>query len=102
MCSPVADVVLADYIVAEEFEHSADAIADDCAPQMADVHLLGDVRSRKINDNSLRLRCLVYAKTIQRIGVDFNESVCNEISFQSQIYKTRARNLGLLAYIADL
>jgi len=45
LCAPVADVVLANDFVAEAFEYSADTIANNGASQMADVHLLGDIRA---------------------------------------------------------
>ncbi len=63
-------MVLADDFVAEEFEHSADTIADDGAPQMAYVHLLGNIRAGKIDNYSLRLSRLIYTKT-GNVPVDF-------------------------------
>ncbi|MBA7619078.1 hypothetical protein ES703_26410 [subsurface metagenome] len=70
LCTPVADVVLADDFVAEEFVYPADAVANNGAPQMAYVHLLGNVRAGKIDNNSLRYSGLIYAEII-RAFVDF-------------------------------
>ena len=51
--APVADVVLADDAVAEEVEHAHQRVADDRGAQVADVHLLGDVRRRVVDDHRL-------------------------------------------------
>lgn len=61
-------MVLSDDGVAEEFEGSADAVADDGAAKMADVHLLGDIGAGEIYDNSLRLLDLAYAEMVFRVG----------------------------------
>lgn len=39
-----------------ELEHPGDSVADDCAPQVPDVHLLRDVRAGEINHHPLRVR----------------------------------------------
>ncbi len=48
-CAPVTDVVLADHPVADELEQAHQAVADDRAAQVADVHLLGHVRRRIVD-----------------------------------------------------
>jgi hypothetical protein len=63
-------VVLANDFVAEEFEYSADTITDDGASQMANVHLLGDIRAGKIDNNGLLYSGLIYAE-IGNVLVDF-------------------------------
>jgi hypothetical protein len=42
-CAPVADVVLADDVVAEFLQGARQSVADHRGPQVADVHLLGQV-----------------------------------------------------------
>ena len=74
MSTPVTDVVLADDFVAEAFEDSADTVADDGAPQMADVHLLGYIRAGKIDNNSFRYNGLIYAET-NNVPVYFKQPV---------------------------
>ena len=73
MCTPVADVVLWDYGVAEEFEDSANAVADDGAAQVAYVHLFGDVGAGEIYDDSLRLLNFAYAEMVFRVHAYFEQ-----------------------------
>ena len=40
-------------LVSHEFKHSADTFSNDGTSQMTYVHLLSNVRGRKINNNSL-------------------------------------------------
>ena len=54
--SPVADVVVADDVVAEGAEDAAEGVADDGAAEVADVHRLGDVGTREV-DNVPARRC---------------------------------------------
>jgi len=53
----------------EEFEHSADAVADNRAAKVTDVHLLGDIRAGKINYDALRLINFFNCKIL---GIFFN------------------------------
>jgi hypothetical protein len=53
LCAPIADVVLADDGVAFEFVEAGDAVADDGAAEMADVHLFGDIGAGVIDDDGL-------------------------------------------------
>ena len=48
--SPVADVVLAHHLVAEERQHADQRVADDRAAHVADVQLLGHVRRRVVDE----------------------------------------------------
>ena len=52
-CAPVADVVLTDDRVAEEFVGAGQGVADDGGAQVADVHLLGHVRRRVVDGHRL-------------------------------------------------
>jgi hypothetical protein len=51
--APVTDVVLAQDGVAAPFEHARERIADHRAAQVADVHLLRDVRVRVVDHDTL-------------------------------------------------
>ena len=53
---PVADVVLPPHVVAEEPEHAGQRVADERAAQVADVHLLGHVGRRVVDDDRLGVR----------------------------------------------
>ena len=53
--APVAEVVVADRLVAEEFQGAVQAIADDGAADVAHVHRLGDVGGAVVDDVRLRL-----------------------------------------------
>ena len=50
-CAPVADVVLPDHVVAEELHHPHQRVADHGRAQVADVHLLGNVGCRIVDDD---------------------------------------------------
>jgi hypothetical protein len=54
-------VVLADHFVAEELQHPRHAVADDGRAQVADVHLLGQVRRRQVDHGALRRAGLAHA-----------------------------------------
>ena len=65
--APVADVVGADHLMAQEFQGTNRGIANDGRTQMADVHLFCHVRCRVVDDDSLRLRfCDAQALGLQR------------------------------------
>jgi len=48
--APVAEVILPDDVRTEEPQHASEAVTDDRGAQVADVHLLGDVRRRVVDD----------------------------------------------------
>ena len=49
--APVAEMVVGNHLVSEEAGHAGEALADQGAPQMPDVHRLGDVRAAEVDDN---------------------------------------------------
>ena len=57
-------MVLADDPVALELEHAGDGVADDGAAEVADVHLLGDVRAGVVDDDGLGLLGRVDAEAV--------------------------------------
>ncbi|MCY1524296.1 hypothetical protein D9M68_592230 [compost metagenome] len=62
--APVADVVLADHAVAEEFEDAGHGVADDGRAQVADVHFLGQVRRGQVDHHALRRAVLAHAEMV--------------------------------------
>ncbi len=62
--APVADVVLADHRVADELEQAHKRVADHRGAQVPDVHLLGDVRCRVVDDDALGRHCQPDAEPI--------------------------------------
>jgi hypothetical protein len=53
--APVAQVIGPDHRVALELQSTDECVADHGGPQVPDVHLLGDVRCRVVDDDGLRL-----------------------------------------------
>mmetsp|Transcript_42975 Transcript_42975/g.108043 ORF Transcript_42975/g.108043 Transcript_42975/m.108043 type:complete len:303 (+) Transcript_42975:761-1669(+) len=51
--SPITDVVQPVHLMATKLEDSAASLPEDGRPQVADVHLLGNVRRGEIDDNTL-------------------------------------------------
>ena len=64
LCAPVADVVSADNVMAEELQRAHGGIADDGGAQVADMHLFRDVR-RGVVDNHGLFRRLSHAQTLR-------------------------------------
>ncbi|MCY1210366.1 hypothetical protein D9M72_220520 [compost metagenome] len=60
--APVAHVVLADHGVAEELQYAGHAVTDDGGTQVADVHFLGQVRCRQVDDHALLRAVLAHAE----------------------------------------
>ncbi len=52
--APVPEVIVGDDLVPQETQQSGERIAEDGAPQMADVHRLGDVGGAEVDDERLR------------------------------------------------
>ena len=55
LCAPVADMVLSNDRMAQTFQHPGDAVTDNCAAQMPNMHLLGQIRARVVDDYALRV-----------------------------------------------
>ena len=53
--APVAEVVGPDHRVALKLQGTDERVADHGGPQVPDVHLLGDIRCRVVDDDGLRL-----------------------------------------------
>ena len=52
--APVTDVVLAPHVVTEERQHAGQGVPDERAAEVADVHLLGHVGRRVVDDHRSR------------------------------------------------
>ncbi len=64
--APVPDVVLAQDAVAEKAEDPGQRVADDGGAQVADVHLLGHVGRRVVDDDGLRLGRRLHPQALVR------------------------------------
>mmetsp|Transcript_53463 Transcript_53463/g.153405 ORF Transcript_53463/g.153405 Transcript_53463/m.153405 type:complete len:519 (-) Transcript_53463:105-1661(-) len=54
LSAPIADVVQSVHLMAAELQNPAQGLPQDGGPQVANVHLLGDVRRGKVHDHPLR------------------------------------------------
>ena len=87
---PVADVVLAPHVVAEEAEHAGQRVADERGAQVADVHLLGHVGRRVVDDAPSR--GVATGSTPSRASAE-SAATCagHEVVGQRQVDEARAR-----------
>ncbi len=92
--APVADVVLADHVVAEEGEDPDEGVADDRGPEVAHVHLLGHVRRRVVDDHPLGplVGCDAEPRVAQQLGEPRREPGGGE----AEVEEARPRDLGCL------
>ena len=65
--APVAEVDVADDVVAEEPVDALDGLSDDGASQVSDVQGLGDVRPAVVNDDGLGGLVRLHAKVLGQI-----------------------------------
>ncbi len=89
--APVADVVLTDDVVAEEVEHAHEGVADQRGAQVPDVHLLGDVRRRVVDDHGLGRgdRCDAEAVVAGHLG----EMGGEELGSERHVHEARSGDL---------
>ncbi len=64
--APVAEVIVADHVVADRAQEPTDRVADDRRAEVSDVHLLGDVRARVVDDDLLGRVDLLDAEALVR------------------------------------
>ena len=91
--APVAEVGIADGLVAEEVLNALDALADDGRAQMADVQRLGHVGSAVVYDHGAGLRITRNAEA--RHGTGLLQILCQESGGQPQIQEARRDGLNL-------
>jgi len=96
--TPVADVVLADHFVTHELEHPHQGVADDRAAQVPDVHLLGHVRSRVVDDHLASARSRPHAETIA--GRNVGDLVGEKRTIDDDVHETRTGDLERAANVA--
>ncbi len=97
--APVAEVIVADRLVAQELQRAIQAIADHGAADVAHVHRLGDVRGAVIDHVRARLLDRRHAETL--VGKRRRGLLGQHIVAQSQIDESRAGDFRRLAQIVD-
>ena len=98
--SPLADVVLARNCVAEPFEQADNGIAEDRRAQVADVHLLGGVRRRVVDDD--RLGCCGARDAEALVGADLCQQSAECRLGQGQVDEAGAGDLGARAEVREV
>ena len=92
-CAPVADVVLAMHVVPEEPEHAGEGVSDEGAAEMADVHLLGHVGRRVVDDHGLRAGDSFDAQSL--VGGERRHQAGHEAVGQRQVDEAGPADLDL-------
>jgi hypothetical protein len=98
---PVADVVVANRPMADELQHLIEGVADHRRADMPHMHRLGDVRRRVVEHERPRLRDRRHAEPID-VGRRRLQLIGDERILQSQVDKTRPRDLRRLAKVGDV
>ncbi len=88
------EVVLADDLVAERLEDAGERIADDRAAQVADVHLLRDVRRRVVDDHLVARRGKRHAEP--RVAGERERLAREEVARERDVDEAGARDLDAL------
>ena len=86
--APIADVVLADDFMAQRFQYARHGVADDRAAQVADMHLLGEVRRGVVHDDLVGASCALDAWR--------REALSNERRCQGDVDEAGAGNFNAL------
>ncbi len=97
---PVADVVLREHVVADEAQEARDRVADDRAPQVADVHLLGDVRRAVVDDDAVRVGGGGNAEA--RVLEESRDALLEPLAAQSEVDEARARDARRLGDVGEV
>jgi len=100
LASPVADVVLCDHLVAERAQHPVEAVTDDRRAQVADVHLLGHVGRRVVDDHALGISHRHDARP--RIGELVGYGRSQYVGPDPEVDEARPGHLGGFAQVVQL
>ena len=100
LCTPVADVVVADDAVAEQAQHTLERVADAGRADVSDVHGLGDVRRTEVDDDGARLRRRSEEEVLTTRGCGNDRA--HRRRLHPKIQKARPGDLDLFANIADV
>ncbi len=92
--APVAQVVLADDVVAEELQHAHDGVADDRRAEVADVHLLGHVGRGVVDDHHLGPGVGRHAEPV--VGGHLQQQRAEEALRDHEVDEPRPGDLALL------
>ncbi len=97
--APVAEVVLADHRVPLRREHAREDVADDGAAEVPDVHLLGHVGGRVVDDDRLGRgrRSEAQGRRSGRLA----ELALEVLGLQMQVEEARPGDLDLLAHVVE-
>jgi len=98
--APVADVVLADDVVAEELERPADGVADDRAAEVPDVHLLGEVGMGVIDDDGLAFGRFGQAEAL--VGQAARQLVGEPAPLQADVDEAGPGDVGALGEVGEV
>ena len=81
--APIADVVVGDDGMPEEPRDAHEAIAENRAPDVTDMHRLRDIRRTEIHDDLFRLRR--HGHTEARVGREFRNALCHGRRLETEI-----------------
>ena len=97
--APVADVVVAGDVVAEEAEDADEGVADDRAAEVAHVHRLGDVGGREVDDHPPWLGPF----DAEPVVVDrLLQAIAEPVVLQPQVDEAGTGHLGWFAQVGDV
>ena len=89
--APVADVIVADDVVAEELGDARERVAEDGRADVADVHRLGDVGRAEVDDDRAWVRGARDAEAL--IGEERGDALRDRVGAQGEIDEAGAGDL---------
>ena len=98
--APVADVIVGDNAVAEQPERLGQGIAENGRADVADVHRLGHVGRRVVDDDRARLGGGAVKKMLALGRAD--EGIGEGVGLEPEIEKTRPGDIDRLAAVGDV
>ena len=98
--APIADVIIGDDAVAEEFSDAGESVAENCGADVTNVHRLGNIRRTEINDDGFRFRDHRYA--VAFIAGSTGDLCGDENRFEFEINEAGAGDGGWFADTGDV